>query len=295
MEVIVLSGGLGNQMFQYAFFLAKKEKNKNIRIDTYSIEREKLHNGFELNRLFGIEDKYRSNGVRIIRKLLIFNKKKRFKIITFILLRLIKLTGIKIIEEKGASVFQSQYLNNRKGKVFYFGFWQSPYYFQSINDKIRTIYSFDNNQLSDKSKTFLTEIEQKDSVSIHFRRGDFLNKINSPYQHICTFEYYNRAIAAIKEKIKNPFFVVFSDDSEWVKNNFHLENSTLVDWNVGENAWEDMLLMSKCKHNIIANSTFSWWAAWLNTNKNKMVFAPNRFLNNQRTPDIYPLDWFIIE
>ena len=295
MEVIVLSGGLGNQMFQYAFFLAKKEQNNDIAIDTYSIQREGLHNGFELNRLFGIDDKYRSLIVRIVRKLLIFNKKRGTKTITSFLLQLIKLSGITIIQEKDYSAFNPSYLSPRKKKAFYFGFWQTPLYFQEIEDKIRDTFSFDKLQLSPKSANLLIEIKSEESVSIHIRRGDFLKKENKQYQNICTSEYYKMAISSIKTKIENPFFVVFSDDLEWVKENLSLDNAIYVNWNLGVNSWEDLALMSKCKHNIIANSTFSWWGAWLNENKNKLVLAPEQFLNNTKTPDIYPKDWITVE
>ena len=84
---------------------------------------------------------------------------------------------------------------------------------------------------------------------------------------------------------------IFSDDMDWVKNNISISNALYIDWNKSENSWQDMYLMSQCKHNIIANSTFSWWGAWLNQNPNKLIIAPKKFLNTIETPDLIPSDW----
>jgi hypothetical protein len=291
--IIVFSGGLGNQMFQYAFYLAKKKKGVDVYINTYSIRREGLHNGYELERLFGIKsDDESSLWVRIVRKLLIFRRKKRYKTISNILLWAVKIfTSIKIIEEKGYSRFNSEYLKPCQGFVLYFGYWQSPFYFDAFQNEIRNIFSFDKLQLSEKSELLLSTLRQNKSVAVHIRRGDFL----PPFDNItCSVAYYQKAISLIKAKIKDPLFVFFSDDLGWVKENIHLSNMVCVDWNQGINSWEDLFLMSQCKHNIIANSTFSWWGAWLNENEEKTVIAPSKFIKHEETPDIYPKDWITI-
>ena len=94
--------------------------------------------------------------------------------------------------------------------------------------------------------------------------------------------------------MKNITFFVFSDDIEWVKNNLCLSNCEYVECNVGINSWQDMFLMSQCKHNIIANSSFSWWGAWLNRNTNKIVITPSRFINLEENSDIIPDTWIRI-
>ncbi|MDR1682372.1 MAG: alpha-1,2-fucosyltransferase [Candidatus Symbiothrix sp.] len=290
METIVFSGGLGNQLFQYAFYLAKKKTSSNVHINIYSIQRERLHNGFELEKLFGIQADDASLLVRIIRKLLIFKKKKYFRAIASVLLEfVVKLIGINVIREKGYSTYNPEYLRAQKGLVFYFGFWQSPWYFDSFREEIRKTFSFDKSLLSDKSKILSEEIGSKNSVSVHIRRGDFLSK--SIDNAVCDEKYYSQAMERMKSDIENPYFVFFSDDPEWVKANLALPNAVYVDWNQGADAWQDMYLMSQCRHNIIANSTFSWWGAWLNENVGKTVIAPVKFMKQAETPDIYPLNW----
>ncbi|GHS99681.1 alpha-1,2-fucosyltransferase [Bacteroidia bacterium] len=295
MEIIVFSGGLGNQLFQYAFYWMKKKTAADVEMNTYSIGREGLHNGFELERLFGIKSGNTSQIVRLVRKILIFQKKKHFKIPSALLLNLVKLTGVKIIQEQGYSRFNPDYLKQRKGSVIYFGFWQSPLYFDAFQKEIRKVFSFDKLQLSGKSNALVTTIRSTESVSVHIRRGDFLAKDNKNINVPCDKAYYEKAISLITGKIKNPLFVFFSDDLDWVKENISLSNAVYVDWNSGINSWQDMYLMSECKHNIIANSTFSWWGAWLNANKEKTVIAPAKFVNNVETPDIYPENWIIVE
>jgi len=293
MEIIAFSGGLGNQMFQYAFYLAKSKTSSDIAINTYSIYREGVKSGFELKELFGVQPPEQTSlSFRIIRKLLIFRERKNYRLICNLFLKFIQLFGIKILKEKGASQFSPLYLNCQSGIVYYFGFWQTPLYFQEIEDEIRTIYSFNANKLSAKSKELFPKIHAQESVSIHIRRGDFLSDANkSIYADICTFAYYSKAIAYISENVENPQFFIFSDDIEWAKKNLSLQNADYIDWNSGVNSWEDMFLISQCKHNIIANSTFSWWGAWLNKNPEKRVIAPSRFINTSKTPDIYPVDW----
>jgi hypothetical protein len=291
--IIVFSGGLGNQMFQYAFYLAKKKTAPDVYINTYSIWREGLHNGFELDRLFGIKADNSSITVCIVRKLLIFKRKKPYKTVSSLLLRVVKtLTNVKIMEEKGYSRFDSEYLKPCQGFVLYFGYWQSPLYFNEFSDEIRRKFSFDEFKLSGQSRLLLSSIRSVESVSIHIRRGDFLAKGFD--NAVCTKSYYLNAICLISSKINDPCFVFFSDDPEWVKENIPLLNAVYVDWNQGANSWEDLYLMSQCRHNIIANSTFSWWGAWLNSNEEKLVIVPARFLKNEETPDIYPENWITI-
>ncbi|GHT75974.1 alpha-1,2-fucosyltransferase [Bacteroidia bacterium] len=292
MEIIVFSGGLGNQMFQYAFYLAKKQRSFDVHINLYSIHREGTHNGFELERLFGIKSDNSSWYVRIIRKLLIFKKKKYYKTISNVLLKVVKLTKINIIQEKGDSHYDYDYLIPRDGRVLYFGFWQTSLYFTSLEKEIRSAFSFDRLKLSGQSQSLSAKIQAVESVSVHIRRGDFFDKdFNNA---ICNKDYYIKSIDLINNKIADAYFVFFSDEPEWVKENIPLSNAIYVDWNQGINSWEDMCLMSKCKHNIIANSTFSWWGAWLNENKAKIVIAPSRFIKKAETPHIYPSDWILL-
>ena len=111
---------------------------------------------------------------------------------------------------------------------------------------------------------------------------------------ICTIEYYQKALTVICERVSQPSFFVFSNDIAWVKEHINIPNSIYVNFNSGSDSWQDMFLMSQCKHNIIANSSFSWWGAWLNRNTNKIVITPSRFINLEENSDIIPDTWIRI-
>jgi hypothetical protein len=133
----------------------------------------------------------------------------------------------------------------------------------------------------DKNKQLSQIITGTNSVSIHIRRLDYMTdpKWRCSHGDICDATYYANAINYIKQYVVDPQFIVFSDTQNWAKNNLPIENAIYVDWNKGKDSFRDMQLMSLCKHNIIANSSFSWWGAWLNKNHNKIVIAPSKWLN----------------
>ena len=295
MEIIVLSGGLCNQMFEYAFFLSKKVNNKNIILSNYSIRRENTHNGYELDRVFNLDFKFNSVYtflIRFVRKLLLLSKKKNLGKLCEFFIFLIKLFGVNILHEKNVGVYDPSFLTYRKGLSLYFGFWQTEKYFSFNKKEILEKYKFNDLLLFDRNKTLIDKIRNHNSVSIHIRRGDFLSEENKIlYSNICTIDYYKKAIDFLQNKEKDLYFYIFSDDMDWVKNNISISNALYIDWNKSENSWQDMYLMSQCKHNIIANSTFSWWGAWLNQNPNKLIIAPKKFLNTIETPDLIPSDW----
>lgn len=295
-EIIFLQGGLGNQLFQYAFYLAKKERGANVFCDNSLFRVNSQHNGFELERVFDIElfgTRTNSLIVRFLSKMTVWNNSIFIKGVLLIL----NFWGFFLIEDSIPSIYFPFLLNSQKkrGIYFYLGYWQTEKYFKEIRSKILQIYSFNENLLSNDSKIILHKIEQTDSVSIHIRRGDFLSSQNeSLYGGICTQEYYNKAISFILSKNRDTTFFVFSDDMDWVKDNINLSNAVYVEFNQMQDSWQDMFLMSKCQHNIIANSSFSWWGAWLNRNPGKMVICPSRFLNVGHNFDIIPSDWIIL-
>ena len=171
------------------------------------------------------------------------------------------------------------------------GYWQSESYIKEIRNTL--LLEINYLQLEEQLNSELyNKLRCSNSVGIHIRRGDYLsNKNLNTHSIFKSLKYYNEAIEYVKSYIKNPEFFIFSDDVEWVKSNLKLEAAVYVDWNSGKESYKDLLLMSVCSHNIIANSSFSWWAAWLNTNKNKLVIAPDTWLNNVDTPDIIPNEW----
>lgn len=134
-------------------------------------------------------------------------------------------------------------------------------------------------------------MHSSNSVSIHIRRGDFLSpQYYEKLGDIATKYYYYNAIEYITNKINDPIFFVFSDDIEWVKLNLQIKNAIYITWNTDKNSYKDMYLMTQCKANIIANSTFSYWGAYLNDN-NPVVCYPKKWINSSDVPDIFPYSW----
>lgn len=288
---ILLQGGLGNQMFQYAFYLTLKQKNTKTKCDSSIVKIRNDHNGYELNNVFNIETET-SKLTYIITKCL--NYSKSHKHISRLISKIFK---IQLIKDSIPSEYKPEIVVNNI-KSYYLGYWQSEKYFKNISETIRTAFTFDVTKLSQESRQTAKKIQNTNSISIHIRRGDYLlDKYQKLYGGICTLDYYTKAINYMLENVPDCKFFIFSDDIKWVEENLCnlIHNKTFIDFNKGKNSWQDMYLMSICKHNIIANSTFSWWAAWLNLNKNKIVISPKVFLNIGDSKDLIPEDWIKIK
>lgn len=278
MKLIRLTGGLGNQMFIYAFYLAMKKRFPSIRLDMSEIVVYKLHNGYELKRIFNIgADEFRIN--KVLKKFLVW------------------CCFYKIKELYNVAYIQEYYGKHYKWPfIYYKGYFQSEFFFENVISQVRAAFTFDLSKINEQTRYCLQQIKDTKSVSVHIRRGDFVNSKNIRiYGGICTPEYYKRAIKQVEEYYTETVYYIFSDDLEWAKNNISLPlNTVYVSWNGGKDSWQDMLLMSTCKHNIIANSSFSWWGAWLNSNKDKIVVAPKKWINTNDTPGIVPETWIRI-
>ncbi len=292
MDIVVVFNGLGNQMSQYAFFLAKKEKNKNAMalFDPGSLNR---HNGSELDALFGI--KYPQNWQMPFYAFIL--KKSSIKIFKLIFIIL----GIRFYSEPRNYDYSAKCLKQGKGWLnFYFGGWHSERYFIDIRQKVLETFSFnvDNEKDTDFIKIKNYIIENKSNIaSLHVRRGDYLEAKPGDfynYSGIATDTYYKRSINYLKKENKNIKFLVFSNDIEWCKLNFSTSDFIFITCNPGKNSWRDMYLMSLCKYHIIANSTFSWWGAWLNDDLDSTTICPERFLSTVDSKDFYPKSWIRI-
>jgi hypothetical protein len=170
--------------------------------------------------------------------------------------------------------------------------YQSEKYFASIKNIILQEFTL-KDPLSTQAQNITNNIRlQTSPVSIHVRRGDYVNNTNHP---ICNSEYYYKAMHHIKSKVDNPFFFVFSDDIQWVKDNLEIHNAVFVS-NGQIQETQELILMSQCSHNIIANSTFSWWGAYLNQNSDKIVVAPVQWTTKKTSTelDILPENWIRI-
>jgi len=291
MRIVKVIGGLGNQMFQYALYLSLKDKfqNERILIDKRLFNSYKLHNGFEIDRVFHLDSVEYATQDEI--KLVTFNvwNYKMQRIARRILPRL----ETEFIEEN-----EFFYDNNvfNKGDLYYEGYWQNYNYFKELGSLIRNSFQF-KNDLSLLNSNLLNEISKEaQSVSIHVRRGDYLN--HKTFGGICNSNYYLNAIEYVKNIFHNPIFYFFSNDFTWCRDVLLplIGDSKyfFIDWNTKQDSYIDMQLMSYCKFNIIANSSFSWWAAWLNPNKDKKVIAPVKWTQNVISKDILPPDWILI-
>jgi len=291
MKIVKIIGGLGNQMFQYALYLSFCERGYDAKIDITAFDNYDLHNGFELEQIFDI-DPVKASKKEIELYSRVYHTKIR------ILGKLKRLLPLKKTEYREKVFVYDKNIFQHNNKVYYLGYWIDERYFFNIRDRISKVFTF-SSQISNINKKLIEKIYSSNSVSIHFRRGDyFKNNTNKKlYGNICPKEYYIKAIALMKKKLNNPLFVVFSDDIEWVKENFLFSfgpNNIIVDWNKGKDSYIDMQLMSLCKNNIIANSTFSWWGAWLNNNDDKIVIAPDKWINLDYVDDVIPNSWIKI-
>jgi hypothetical protein len=179
--------------------------------------------------------------------------------------------------------------------VFIDGFWQSPQYFQDIEPILREEFSV-KEELIQNMKEKAREMQARSSVAVHIRRGDFLKPKIKAYHGVMSAFYFEKAIGIIREQVPDAYVYFFSDDIEWVKQNLVVgRNSEFISGN-NNSAIEDFYLMSKCRHNVIANSSFSWWAAWLNDNPNKIVVAPQKWFAEPTidTRDLIPREWIRI-
>lgn len=244
MKIVYFMGGLGNQLFQYVFMKNLKELYPNERI-CFSIRsylRLHTHGYFLLRNVDGKRQNF-------------YNSKK------FILIK---------DENKN---------HENKANCLYIGYWQDIKYIKNITpDDIKRVI-VNANKVSN-SPYYKIIKETKNSVSIHVRRGDFLG--NKLYSGICTPEYYKNSVDLINQKIQNPHFFVFSDDIEWCKENLDFSGAQVTfvrSKSYGKKSAMDMLLMGECQHNIIANSSYSWWGQFLNNNKEKIVVAPKKWVN----------------
>lgn len=292
MDIVLLFNGLGNQMSQYALYLAKRQADSHTQWLYYPEQYTNQHNGYELGLIFGIEMQNIPVGrLGKIYKWYLYSQvcdSKRRRLVR----RVLSLMRVGCIQEKFHAK-DTSVLAPHKGYTYFYGGWHNPEYFQIVSDEIRDVFRFNEDKIDDRNKLIANEMSLCDSVSIHVRRGDFV-KQSKLFGNIATPEYYKKAMEYIKNRVEHPVFYIFSDDIGWCRENIEEENMYFVDWNTGEDSWKDMMLMSKCKHNINANSTFSWWGAWLNDNPNKIVVVPNRFMNVEGSEQIYPKEWIKI-
>ena len=285
MIIIRIMGGLGNQMFQYAMYLKLKSMGKDVKGDTTTFYKLDLHRKYELSKFPNIKIEEATEE----EKQHYMEMAKRWYH---------RAAGKLLLSKKKVRIFERlRYSEDIFGvkDAYVQGLWQSERYFEDISDEVRRNFVFPEIRDEENEKN-LQNIISTNSVSVHIRRGDYLDNVNQRiYGNICTSFYYEKALEYFKRKYKNIVFFVFSDDIQWARDHIKAENVVYVNCNKGDNAIFDMLLMSKCRHNIIANSSFSWWGAWLNSNEDKEVIAPAKWLNTEKVEDIWCKGWIRLD
>lgn len=273
MRLIKMTGGLGNQMFIYAFYLQMKERFPHVYVDLSDMVHYDVHYGYEMRKVFDLP-----------RTEFCINQPLK-KVMEFLFFK-----TILERKQKNMDAYTRKFV---WPLIYYKGFYQSEKYFKPIARKVREAFAFKEDKANERTRKLLREMTgDENSVSVHVRRGDYLQQKHwKTTGCVCQLPYYKNAIREMDKKLESPSYYVFSDDIEWVKENLSLKNAVYVDWNTGEDSWQDMMLMSRCRHHIICNSTFSWWGAWLNPRENKYVLVPERWFTHVDTPDIYPEGW----
>ena len=274
-RIIEFQCGLGNQLFQYAFYKCMENKEGGelyADLSTYlfnkrNFELNKCFSGIKLNILIpgSVGQEYFSDS-------LFFDEKNG---------------GVIPPEKADVST-----LNIQKG--YFRGFWQSYVFVQQVESVLKKdlVFKYKN----DKGLIRLTSKLKKlsNTCSIHVRRGDYTSSVcEGTLGDVCDIAYYQKAIEYMLKTHPDLTFYLFSEDAEWLRENLCIANSIIIDKEMFDDYedWYDMYLMSLCKHNIIANSTFSWWGAWLNNNPNKVIVAPVRWRFDCDIKDICPPEW----
>ena len=287
MIIIRMTGGLGNQMFQYALYLKLCSMGREVKFD--DITEYELDNARPV-MLWVFDISYPKASRQEINEVTDGFLKLSHRIRR-------KLFGRRSLEyqEKDCN-YDVQVL--QKEPAYLTGYFQSEKYFKDVENEVRRAFTFSggiwkeqDGEVRQKMQNFLGQIQGCESVSVHVRRGDYLEK-EEIYGGICTEAYYKSAIEYMQRERMESRFFLFSNDPEWVREwvnkNYREDNRfVIIEGTQEETGYLDLFLMSRCKNHIIANSSFSWWGAWLDENPRKRVIAPAKWANNQEFVDIY--------
>lgn len=288
MIIVKINGGLGNQLFQYAAGRALAEHHQTeLALDLSwfkNIPGSNTHREFQLKiypivaRIVSAEEHARLTFYhgRILRRIPFLPRPWNH------------------VCEKGFKFDPKFFLH--PDNSYLDGYWQSSYYFEriekSIQEELQPLQA-----PGQENQNLLDQVQRVNSVAIHIRRGDYVSNAAANQHHgVCDLYYYQQAISFIQNSVSNPHFYVFSDDLVWAKENLPINNQAVfVGNNAGNQAFQDLRLIAACKHQIIANSSFSWWGAWLNQNLSKIVIAPKRwFAVSKDTSTLFPKNWITL-
>ena len=299
MKIVNIIGGLGNQMFQYAFAIALKNRfpNEDIFIDTshfhYFFSNKwkgtNLHNGYEIDKIFPNADLKIATPIQLM-------KVTRY-MPNYILSRVLRRTLLpkktEFIQKREDLFLYQPEAMCKEGDCYYEGNWESVLYFADYRDKVQ--FSFCHGTPNNVNRRYIERMESENSVGIHVRRGDYLD--SPKWSGICNEHYYKKGVETILSDGQQHVFYIFSNDIDWCKqeiipllSNHHV---VIITENKGKASCWDMFLMTHCKDLIIANSSFSWWGAFLNRRGGRVV-APSKWLNEERVVEIWLDEWIKI-
>lgn len=291
MKIVKILGGLGNQMFQYAFYIAlcQRHTDEEIKIDLNSFRGYRLHNGFEVERIFRLPPAPRSSIADLL--------KLAWPYLHYRLWQL----GSRVLPQRSSMCVEARNMAycpqvfDDEGDTYYDGYWQDDRYFAEAIDEVKRAFSFP--PFADVRNIEIAQVIQSShSVGIHIRRGDYLK--HKKYAGTCPASYYDAALQTILRQHTVDNIYVFCNDRTWYGT--HIApllqdyDVTYVDWNLRQDSYRDMQLMSLCQHLIIANSTFSWWAAKLHQRDNGTIVAPKRWFAYDHYHVSLPEGWMAI-
>ncbi len=296
MKIVNIIGGLGNQMFQYAFAVALQKKNpeEEVLIDTshfhYIFSKSwggtNLHNGYEIDKIFPNANLKTATPRQLM--------KVSWYMPNYVLSRLVrKYFPIKKTEfiqrREDIFVYQPEAMN-QDGDRYFEGNWESACFFSDCRDEVQRVFM--HGKPNDVNSGYIEQMEREESVAIHVRRGDYMN--GTKWSGICTLDYYKKGVDTILTDGKQHVFYIFSNDIPWCEANIKPllmgHRVVIVTENTGKDSCWDMFLMTHSKDLIIANSSFSWWGAFLNKRGGR-VMAPNKWLNEERTVEVWLDEW----
>lgn len=290
--IVKLQGGLGNQMFQYAIgkLLAEKKKAA-LFFDLSFFEDQEKRPGFTPRQFeLGVfNPQFQIAEQATVQSFLQPVKNKRLR----------RFFGLPVTTYYREDVcrFDASVLSLQP-PLYLDGYFQSEQYYAGNDEMIHRLFTFPATHAGHHNQ-LIQAIENTNAVAVHFRRGDYVSDaVTGSFHGICSLDYYRQAFQLIEAKVPDPHFYIFSDDINWVEQQVTgwASNITFVKGNNEAPGWVDMMLMSKCRHHIIANSSFSWWGAWLNKKAGKQVIAPLKWFNDVsiNTKALVPETWMRI-
>lgn len=299
MKIVNIIGGLGNQMFQYAFAisLAEKFSNEAVYIDISHFHHifvkkwksANLHNGYEIGKVFP----YAKLPVASARQIMKVSRYIPNYLLSRLARKYLPVRRKEFIQKPRDYFKYNPSVYNLQGDWYYEGIWESVSYLTPIRNKIQDVYRHP--KPNKENASVISQMEQKNSVGIHIRRGDYLQAIG--FSGICDLDYYKKAIDLILSDGLPHSFFIFSNDIRWCEENIRTlvgdNEIMMVTFNTGASSCWDMFLMTHCKDLIIANSTFSWWGAFLN-NRGGRVVTPQKWMTRKAEFDIWLPEWIKI-